>query len=315
MKQSQTIRMHFPEGIGSFVTRRMRNSQLVYSNPAIQKRVLGALGKYVHKFDVTVYAFCFFGSHDHALYDFKMGTKSPFFRDLGSRTAEAVKKNIPSFGGGSVLEKRTSELAVPPEADGHLNAILYILLQPVAAGLCKDLTDYPGFSCLPYLISGKPLKVEFINGSAYQRAKAKSKNGKVDASNYTEEYEITFARIPGYEDMSQEEYGKFLMDRLNKRRQEIIDEFDKSGYKWPKPEVLYRTRSTDCAKHPKKSKRGGFHPLIICRCGERTKQFLEWYFSIVEQYRIASKKYLSGDRNAIFPIGTIKPPGPFVFAN
>ena len=315
MKQSQPIRMHFPEGVGSFVTRRIRNSQLAYANPAIQRRVLGALGKYVHKFNVTVYAFCFFGSHDHALYEFDIGTKSPYFRDLGSRTAESIKKNIPGFGGGSVFEKRTSEQAVPPDADGFLDAVLYILLQPVAAGLCKELSDYPGFSCLPYLISGKPLKVEFINGSAYQRAKAKSKDGKVDPAKFIEEYEITFARIPGYEHMSQEDYGKFLIDRVNKRRLEIIAEFDKNGYKWPKKEVICRTRATDCAKNPKKSERGGFHPLIMCKCCEAVQQFLKWHFSIVEQYKIASKKYLAGDLTAQFPIGTIKPPGPFVLAD
>ena len=314
MKQSQPIRAHFPDGIASFVTRRMRNSQLVYTNSAIQHRVLGALGKYVHKFNVTVYGFCFFGSHDHALYELKEGTKSAFFRDLGSRTAEAVKKNIPSFGGGSVLEKRTSEQAVPPEADGYLNAILYIILQPVAAGLCKDLSDYPGFSCLPYLISGKPLKVEFINGSSYQRAKAKSKNGKVDPAKYIEEYEITFARIPGYEHMSQEEYGKFLLDRVNARRQEIIEEFEREGYKWPKLGIIHRAKPTDRARNPKKSEQGSFYPLIMCKCPVSTKQFLDWYLDLVEKYKIASKKYLAGDRNAHFPVGTIKPPGPFVYA-
>ena len=68
----------------SFVTRRMRNSQLVYAHSAIQKRVLGPLGNYLKKYNATVYAFCLFGSHDHGLFDFTPRTKSNFFRDLGS---------------------------------------------------------------------------------------------------------------------------------------------------------------------------------------------------------------------------------------
>ena len=288
----------------------MRNSQLVYAHIAIQKRVLGALGKYLSKYNATVYAFCLFGSHDHGLFDFKPGTKSNFYRDLGSRTAEAVKKYIPDFGQGSVFEKRTSEQAVPPEAEGHLNAVMYILLQPIAAGLCRNLSDYPGFNCLPYIVTGKPLEVEFFNGWKYR--KAKSRNKKVDPSDFTEKYEIKFARIPGCENMTQQEYGRYIMQTFNKRRQELIDAFDKSGYKWPSKESIKRTKPTDCAKKPKRTERGGFHPLIICKCVERRKQFMKWYFSIVEQYKAASKKYLAGDSNAEFPPGTNKPPGPHV---
>ena len=50
-----------------------------------------------------------------------------------------MKKYIPDFGQGSVLERRTSEQAVPPEAEGHLNADMYILLQPIAAAFKKYL--------------------------------------------------------------------------------------------------------------------------------------------------------------------------------
>ena len=82
MKQSQHLRIDFEPGVASFVTRRMRNSQLVYAHPAIQKRVLGALGKYLNKFKATVYAFCFFGSHDHGLFNFESGTKCDFFLDF-----------------------------------------------------------------------------------------------------------------------------------------------------------------------------------------------------------------------------------------
>ena len=34
---------------------------------------------------------------------------------------------------------------------------------------------------------------------------------------------------------------------------------------------------------------------------------MEWYFSIVVQYKAASNKYLAGDSNTVFPPGTINP--------
>ena len=120
MNFSQQLRVDYEEGVASFVTRRARNSQLVYANnKPLEARVLGALGKYIEKFDVTIYALCLFGSHDHGLFSLAPGTKSQFFRDFGARTAEAIKKYVPNFGGGSVFERRTSEQAVPPEANGH----------------------------------------------------------------------------------------------------------------------------------------------------------------------------------------------------
>ena len=62
---SQPLRVDFEDGVASFITRHMRNSQLVYAHSAIQKRVLGSLGKYLKKYNATVYAFCLFGSNDH----------------------------------------------------------------------------------------------------------------------------------------------------------------------------------------------------------------------------------------------------------
>ena len=311
MKPSQPLRVDFEDGVASFVTRRIRNSQLVYAHPAIQDRVLGSLGKYVHKFNVTVYAFCFFGSHDHGLFDFETATKTPFFRDFGARTAEAIKKHIPEFGGGSVLEKRTSEQAVPQDAEGYLNQMMYILLQPVAAGLCKKPSDYPGFSCLRHLVTGKPLEVEFLNYEKYNKARARKKD--VDRSRYVEKYTINFARIPGCENMTQKEYGAFIMRTFNERLKELLAQFEKASYVWPRLEIVRRTKPTECARNPKKSERGVAQPLVICKCPVRSKQYLEWYFAIVERYKRASAKYLAGDRDAEFPPGTNKPPGPFVY--
>ena len=152
--------------------------------------------------------------------------------------------------------------------------------------------------------------MEFFNGSEYR--KAKSRNKKTDPSDFIEKYEIKFARIPGCENMTQQEYGRFIMQSFNKRRQELIGAFEKHGYKWPSKEAIKRTKPTDCARNPKRTERGGFHPLIICKRSERRQQFMKWYFSIVVQYKAASKKYLAGDSSTVFPPGTIKPPGPYV---
>ena len=272
MKMSQPLRIDYPEGHSSFVTRRFRNSQLLYvNNSNIEHRVLGSLGKYLAKYDAKIFAFTIFGSHDHPMLQFKPKTKSAFFRDLGARTAEAIKKHIPEFGTGSVFEKRPSEQAVTDDKESHLDRLMYTILQPIQAGFCKNLSDYPGFNSYQYIISGKPLKVEFFNGAEYNKAKRRNKNA--DPADYTEHYEIIFEKIPGCENMSQKEYSKLIQEEYNKRRETIINEFDAQGHIWPSPESLKRAKSTDFAKKPKRSTRESKRPLVLSLCMERRAAF------------------------------------------
>jgi len=75
MKMSQPLRIDYPEGNSSFVTRRFRNSQLAYANNnPLETRVLGSLGKYIDKYEATIYAFTIYGSHDHPMMNFKPKT-------------------------------------------------------------------------------------------------------------------------------------------------------------------------------------------------------------------------------------------------
>ncbi|MCB0486187.1 MAG: hypothetical protein KDC47_08325 [Flavobacteriaceae bacterium] len=296
--------------MSSFVTRRFRNSQLAYiNNRSLESRVLGSLGKYLDKYKTRIYAFTLFGSHDHSMYEFKEKTKSKFFRDFGARTAEAVKTHVPDFGTGAVFEKRPSEQAITEDKESHLDRLMYTILQPIRAGLCKNLSDYPGFNSFKYILSGKPLEVEFFNSSAYRRAKRRKKD--VDPSLFVEKYSVRFEKIPGYEHLSQREYARVIQEEYERRRIAIIEEFEAKGHIWPSVQSLRRTRCTECARSPKRAKKGQRVPLVLSLCVERKKQFLEFYFSTLIEFKKASQAYLLGNRNAVFPSGTCIPPGPW----
>jgi hypothetical protein len=307
MKMSQPLRIDYPEGMSSFVTRRFRNSKLCYANnKKLEKRVLGSLGKYLHKYGAEIYAYTIFGSHDHPMIQFKPKTKSAFFKDFGARTAEAVKTYVPDFGTGPVMESRAREQAITRDAESHLDRLMYTVMQPILAGLCKNLSDYPGFNSWQYLLSGKPLTVEFFKGSEFRRAK--KKNPDTDPAKFIEKYEINFKRLPGFEHMTQAEYRKMLLEEYETRRREIIEEFEKNGHVWPSPESLRRTKSTDTAKNPKRSDRHSKRPLVLSLCMERKQEFLDYYFHILEAFKKASRAYLGGDRTVTFPEGTSAPP-------
>jgi hypothetical protein len=307
MKMSQPLRIDYPEGTSSFITRRFRNSQLCYANnKKLEKRVLGSLGKYLHKYKAEIYAYTMFGSHDHPMIQFKPKTKSKFFKDFGARTAEAVKKYVPDFGTGSVMESRAREQAVTEDSESHLDRLMYTVMQPILSGLCKHLSDYPGFNSWQYILSGKPLEVEFFKGSDFKRAKRR--NPDADPSKFTEKYQIIFKRLPGYEDMDQSEYRKMLQEEYERRRRLIVEEFEKNGHVYPSPASLRRTRPTETAKNPKRSERHSKRPLVLSLCAERKQEFIDYYFSILQQFKEASMRYLKGDRTVTFPEGTCAPP-------
>jgi hypothetical protein len=307
MKMSQPLRIDYPEGMSSFITRRFRNSQLCYANnKKLEKRVLGSLGKYLHKYQAEIYAYTMFGSHDHPMIQFKPKTKSRFFKDFGARTAEAVKKYVSDFGTGAVMESRAREQAITEDSESHLDRLMYTVMQPILAGLCKNLSDYPGFNSWKYILSGKPLTVEFFKGSEYSRAK--KKNPDVDPAKFIEKYHITFKRLPGYEHMKQSEYREMLQKEYERRRLEIIEEYEKKGHVWPSPESLRRTKSTDTARNPKRSDRYSKRPLVLSLCMEAKQAFLDYYFHILEEFKKASTAYLKGDKTVTFPEGTCAPP-------
>lgn len=307
MKQSQPLRIDYPKGMSSFVTRRFRNSQLCYANnKKLEHRVLGSLGKYLKKHDADIYAFTIFGSHDHQMIKFKPKTKSAFFRNFGARTAEAVKKFVPDFGTGSVMESRAREQAITEDSESHLDRLMYIVMQPILAGLCRNISDYPGFNSFQYILSGKPLEVEFFNGSKYK--KAKKRNPDANPSDYTEKYQILFKRLPGFENITQKEYRKILLEEYDRRRNDIIKNLEDKGHIWPSLESLRKTRSTQRAKNPKRNKENTYQPLVLSVCMEQRKRFLEYYFSILLAFKKASCEYIAGDRKVVFPEGTCAPP-------
>lgn len=308
---SQPLRIDFPTGVSSFITRRVRNSQLVYANNnALEERILGSLGKYQAKYNATIYAYTIFGSHDHPMMGFPPGTKSAFFRDFGARTAEAIKKYVPNFGTGAVFEKRTSEQAITADKASHLDRLMYTVLQPIAAGLCKNLSDYPGYNSFKNILSGKPLEVKFFNGDAFRRAKKRNKN--VDPEQFYEIYYIKFSRLPGYENLTQKQYRRLLLQEFEKRRRKIVEEFEKQGHKWPSIARLRSTKPVEMAKNPKRTKEGSRTPLVLSVCMLARQAFLDHYFSTLVNFKKASCEYLKGNRSVEFPIGTCIPPSPFL---
>ena len=100
-----------------------------------------------------------------------------------------------------------------------------------------------------------------------------------------------------------------MLEKLEEKRLKIVKEFKKKGHVFMTKAKLKSVSPLSFAKNPKKSSRFTKRPLVLTKCSEARKAFLEWYFSIYYQYKEACRKYLAGVVDVEFPIGTYRPPG------
>ena len=288
--------------IATLATVRSRNSELWFiNNPSLEEAVLGYLAKFSERYSVDLYGFALEGNHMHSLADYLEQNRSDFQRDLNSCVARAVPRYVPSFPGGGLWARRYSGEFVP-EAEDIEEYFFYLVLQPVRDGLVDRISDYPGYNCFSDAVNGVVRKFKVIDWASYNEKKRWSK--KVNLKDFTQIVELKYKRLPGYEHLSQQEYRKIMLEKLESRRVEAIRERGKPAVG---AAVLRQKRPGTTPINSKRSKRWSHRPRILCINPARRRKHYEWYFSIYWSYRESSKKYRSGDLTVEFPPGTYRP--------
>ncbi len=307
--QSQPLRIEAPQ-YGSFGTCRTVQSRLWFvNNPRLEQQILGHLTRYREKYRIKLYAFVFQGNHYHPLTQFPYRNRTPFYRDLNARAAESVRLHVKDFQGGPLLARRYSEQALPRQEDIE-GEFFYCALQPVHANLTENPFDYPAYNSFLDAINGVEREFKVIDWGKYNAAKRYNRN--VSLEDYTTVYKLKYDRLPGYEHLSQEEYKRLMLKKLRTRLVNLLEEKRSQGVKFANKEALKHQKPGSLPKNTKKSTRYSYRPLVLCSCPDAKKEFLEWYFSVYAVYKEASKRYLAGEENVVFPEGTYKPPGPLV---
>jgi hypothetical protein len=144
-----------------------------------------------------------------------------------------------------------------------------------------------------------------MNWSAYH--KAKKLNPKVKKIKFLEKYILEYKRLPGYESLSQKEYAKLMMKKLEARRLEIIHKRFSEGKKFLGRKAILQTKPGSLPIQTKNSTRNSHRPRVLCVCPQRRAETLKWYFSIYNLYKQISLAYRQGNSLVSFPPGTHKP--------
>jgi hypothetical protein len=307
-KQSQPLRIEHPD-MGSFGTVRTIESRLWFVNsPDVEYEILARLAQYTKKFGVKLYSFVFSGSHFHPLAKFPNCNRAGFYRDLDARAAEIVKSHHEGVPEGPLFARRYSEQAVPENEDME-EQFFYCALQPVQAGLCKRISDYPGYNSFSDAINGVKRKYKIVDWGRYNGAKRYNK--KIRIEDYTTEHTLEYERLPGYEHLSQKEYRDQMLRKLELRQAALVkSQMAKNpNHYYQSKEELKKVVPGTPAKNPKRSKREDKRPLVLTKSLPTKTTYLDYFFSTWVEHKECVQKYKAGDLTVEFPPGTYRPPG------
>lgn len=286
----------------SLCTIRSRNSELWFiNNPKLEHAILGYLAKYRERYQVNLYALSIEGNHIHCLAKFPLANRAHFQRDLNSSVARAIPRYVSRYPGGRFWARRYSNEFVPENQDIEAK-FFYTVLQPVQDGLVDKISEYPGYNCFNDAINGVRRKFKVVNWAAYNSAKRW--NSDLHISDFIETVELSYERLPGYEDLSLADYKAMMYEKLEQYRLKAIAERATPA---AGAASLINKLPGAVPIHSKTSSIKSYRPRVLCTCPIRRDYYLRWYFDIYYRYKKASKDFRSGILCAVFPEGTYRP--------
>ena len=263
---------------------------------------MGYCAKFSERYAVGLYALAIEGNHLHQLADYPNGNRAAYQRDLNACVARAVPRYVPSYPGGGLWSRRYSGEYVPGAEDIE-EYFFYVVLQPVQDGLVDRISEYPGYNCFCDAVNGISRKFKVVDWAAYNEARRW--RADVRLSDYVETVELRYRRLPGYEQLSPEQYRRVMYEKLEARRQRIIAE--RQGRPAAGRRAIQARRPGSRPRHSKTSQRYSHRPRVLSVCPERRARARAWYFDIYWAFREASRSFRAGNLTVNFPPGTYRP--------
>ena len=290
--------------IATFQTTRTQRSELWFvNNTKLEEKILGFAAKYAKRYDVKLYALAIEGNHIQFPALFPKGNRAHFMRDFNSMVARTVPRYQRTYPGGKLWARRYSAEYLAGEGAIE-KQFFYTVLQPVYDGLVDRIEQYEWYNCFEDAIHGRVKTFKVVRWKEYNDAKRW--NDKVLIEEYTDTFELKYERLPGYEELSQEEYITLMREKLKEWTQIAIEV--RPAKKAAGREALRRVRPGSIPRHTKVSGMYDFRPRALGEDKKSIDEANEWYFSFHFRYKSASRRYRMGKKNVRFPKGSYKPP-------
>ncbi len=135
------------------------NKQQIFEDQEDYYKFLEVINDYKTISGFEIYAYCLMGNHVHLLIKIVKEPIEQIFKRIGGKFVYWY--NIKYQRVGHLFQDRFKSEPVET-TDYFLTVIRYIHQNPVKAGLCKDIEDYPYSSYKEYVSEGKIVDKEFV---------------------------------------------------------------------------------------------------------------------------------------------------------
>jgi REP element-mobilizing transposase RayT len=249
---------------------------------------LYALAVYVRRYRIQLHAFCVMSNHYHLVLTDPYGTLPDFKRDLHSVLARATNSYLRRWDG---FWERTSYSAVDLVTDAAVHEkLVYLLANPVAAGLVRHAADWPGLWSDPRRIGGAPYRIarpkRFFDNEGYMPEVA----------------ELQLTPPPGFE--GDTSFSDRLLADLEVAEDASARKLESDGRSFlGAARVLAQSAfSSPAPGEPRRQ----LSPRVACRNKWKRVEALQQLREFGHAYREALSAWRTGLREALFPEGTWK---------
>ena len=283
----------------------LQNRRLLRAGPDFNEKVVGILSRAQELYPVRLHAFVCLSSHYHALATHDdPEVMAGFHGHLNTNLSKEVGR---SYGwDGTVFPQRYHAVELSDEPEIERARLKYLLSNGVKEGLVASPLDWPGVSAAKALVSGAPLKGNWIDRTSYWEARNRGED--VTLGDFTHAREVHFEPLPSMQHLSKEAYRAMIAELV----QEIEDEgramHRREG---TRPLGVAAILAEDPEFRPREVEKRPcpwFHVLDP----ELKKALYTALVAILVQYREAAERLKQGDRSARFPLHTFTPTLGFV---
>ncbi len=238
------------------------------------------------RFGIMVHAYCVLSNHFHAVVSDPKGRLPAFEQYLDSLVARALNALLGRWE--SFWAPGSYSAVTLVEAGDVLAKMAYVLANPVAAGLVRRGSEWPGLWSSPDRIGAGALTVK--KPEHFFREKGPMPE--------TAALELTCP--PGFD--SVEELRRQLALEVERLEDEAARELGKRGRSFL---GKFKVQAQRPEAHPPNAEpRRGLNPRIACRDKWKRVEAVLRLKSFLEAYREAWRRYADGTRDTLFPRGT-----------
>jgi REP element-mobilizing transposase RayT len=284
------------EGTTYMVTRRCTQRQfLLKPSKFLNHALLFLIARAAERAGVHLHAACVLSNHLHILVTDPGKNLSKFMAWLDSMVARVLNAYYGRWENFFARPESFNDVKLL-DADAVLRKLVYVLTNPVEAGLVSAGARWPGVRLSPRRV-GHPEEIERPN--FFFR-----KNGPVP-----ERVTLNIVKPPVFQDLSDEEYKQLVQTAVLEKEAEIRKRFEASKSKFHGEEKVraqsHKKRPANCAPRMQRE------PHVACRdrwrrkrALQERKQFIEDYREALEEFCRRMKKHSADALKVVFPRGT-----------